>query len=90
MKTPMNWDQEVQDLIDDLLVEALTIELFRLAAAQHASALSRFPQEIGQELLARCGDHLVQRAADLQTWSLALASRRFPQDAPAHISRVRT
>ena len=71
METPMNWDQEIQDLIDDLLVEALTIELFRLAAGQHASRrhgqaqfIRLFP--VGSHCLCTGGIGIVDLAADDQ------------------------
>ena len=38
----MDWNQELQDLTEELLVEALTVELLRFAAAQDAPALTRF------------------------------------------------
>ena len=39
----MDWDQEIQDMVDDLLLDALVLELCRLAAAQAPSSLARFP-----------------------------------------------
>ena len=32
----MDWDQEIQDMVDDLLLDTLVLELCRLAAAQAA------------------------------------------------------
>ena len=40
----MDWDQEIQDMVDDLLLDALVLELCRLAAAQAPSSLARFPR----------------------------------------------
>ena len=74
MEFSMDWNKEIQDLTEDILIEALTIDLCRLAVIQHAPILSRYPREILQELLSRCGDHLAQRAADLETWGQYLAS----------------
>ena len=56
----MDWDQEIQDMVDDLLLDALVLELCRLAAAQAPSSLSRFPSECLPGLVDRCGDHLSQ------------------------------
>ena len=33
----MDWDQEIQDMVDDLLLDALVLELCRLAAARAPS-----------------------------------------------------
>ena len=55
MELSIDWNKEIQDLTEDILKEALTIDLCRLAAAQHAPILSRYPREILQELLSRCG-----------------------------------
>lgn len=74
MEFSMDWDKEIQDLTEDLFVEALTIDLCRLAITQDAPILSRYPKEILQELLSRCGDHLAQRAADLETWGQVLTA----------------
>ena len=74
MELSIDWNKEIQDLTEDILMEALTIDLCRLAAAQHAPILSRYPREIIQDLLFRCGDHLAQRAADLETWGQVLAA----------------
>ena len=38
----MDWDQEIQDMVDDLLLDALVLELCRLAAARAPSSLA-FP-----------------------------------------------
>ena len=65
----MDWDQEIQDMVDDLLLDALVLELCRLAAAQAPSSLTRFPG-----LVDRCGDHLSQHAFGLQMWSRELAA----------------
>lgn len=40
----MDWDQEIQDMVDDLLLDTLVLELCRLAAAQAPSSLARFPR----------------------------------------------
>ena len=37
----MDWDQEIQDMVDDLLLDALVLELCRLAAARALLFLSR-------------------------------------------------
>ena len=70
----MDWDQEIQDMVDDLLLDALVLELCHLAAAQAPSSLARFPGACLPELISRCGDHLAQRAADLETWGQVLAA----------------
>ena len=70
----MDWDQEIQDMVDDLLLDALVLELCRLAAAQAPSSLARFPEECLPALIYRCGDHLSQHAIDLQVWSRELAA----------------
>ena len=70
----MDWDQEIQDMVDDLLLDALVLELCRLAAAQAPSSLTRFPGEFLPELISRCGDHLSQHAFGLQMWSRELAA----------------
>ena len=63
----MDWDQEIQDTVDDLLLDALVLELCRLAAA-------RFPRECLPELISRCGDHLSQHAFGLHVWSRELSA----------------
>lgn len=70
----MDWDQEIQDIVDDLLLDALVLELCRLAAAQAPSSLTRFPGECLPELISRCGDHLSQHAFGLHVWSRELSA----------------
>ena len=69
-----DWDQEIQDMVNDLLLYALVLELCRLAAAQAPASLARFPGECLSELISRCGDHLSQHAFGLQMWSRELSS----------------
>ena len=67
----MDWDQEIQDMVDDLLLDALVLEL---CAAQAPSSLTRFPGECLPELISRCGDHLSQHAFGLHVWSRELSA----------------
>ena len=39
----MDWDQEIQDMVDDLLLDALVLELCRLAAARAPPPSHAFP-----------------------------------------------
>ena len=61
-------------MVDDLLLDALVLELCRLAAAQAPASLARFPGECLSELISRCGDHLSQHAFGLQMWSRELSA----------------
>ena len=70
----MDWDQEIQDMVDDLLLDALVLELCRLASAQAPSSLARLPTECLPGLVDRCGDHLCRHAVGFQMWSRELAA----------------
>ena len=61
-------------MVDDLLLDALVLELCRLAAARAPSSLARFPGECLPELISRCGDHLSQHAFGLQMGSRELSA----------------
>ena len=78
----MDWDQEIQDMVDDLLLDALVLELCRLAAAQAPSSLARFPSECLPGLVDRCGG--------LWITDVEPGAGRPRQGQLSHISRVRT
>ena len=62
----MDWIQELDDLVQDLLMEALTVELCRAALAGCAPRLAQFPPQALSGLLSRSGSFLTQRAWDLR------------------------
>ena len=66
METSMDWIQELDDLVQDLLVE-----LCRAALAGCAPRLAQFPPQTLSSLLSRSGSFLAQRAWDLRPGSRA-------------------
>ena len=48
----MDWIQELDDLVQDLLMEALTVELCRAALAGCAPRLAQFPPQALSGLLS--------------------------------------
>ena len=74
----MDRNQELQDLTEELLVEALTVELLRFAAAQDAPALTRFSGDTWRSLLSRCGNRLDQLSSTLRIWGQALTADATP------------
>ena len=68
----MDWDQEIQDLVQDLLSAALTVALCRLAIRRQPAERAQFPGQTVAALLTRCGDLLAQHATDLNIWARVL------------------
>ena len=75
---PTDWDQEIQNVVEDLLTVALAVELCRLAAGRSAPSLARFSGAVWQSLLSRCGDRLEQSAFSLKVWGDVLTAGTSP------------
>lgn len=73
MNSSMDWNQELQDLTEELLTTAFVLHLYQFAVHQNAPALAQFPRTAASALMQRCSDQLQQRAADLQIYRLSLS-----------------
>ena len=71
----MDWNEEIQSLVRDIQMEAVIIELCRLAVDKQSPAFAEFSSQIFSEVLARSSSCLEQRSHDLFVWSQELASR---------------
>ena len=71
----MDWNEEIQSLVRDIQMEAVIIELCRLAVDNQSPAFAEFSSQIFSEVLARSSSCLEQRSHDLFVWSQELASR---------------
>ena len=71
----MDWNEEIQSLVRDIQMEAVIIELCRLAVDKQSPAFAEFSSQIFSEVLARSSSCLEQRSHDLVVWSQELASR---------------
>lgn len=70
----MNWDEEIQNLVRDIQMEAVIIELCRLAVDKQSPTLAEFSSQFS-EVLARSSSCLEQRSRDLFVWSQEFVSR---------------
>ncbi len=75
MDHAMDWNEEIQSLVRDIQMEAVIIELCRLAVDKQSPAFAEFSSQIFSEVLARSSSCLEQRSHDLFVWSQELASR---------------
>ena len=75
MDHAMDWNEEIQSLVRDIQMEAVIIELCRLAVDKQSPAFAEFSSQIFSEVLARPSSCLEQRSHDLFVWSQELASR---------------
>ena len=64
----MNWDEEIQNLVRDIQMEAVIIELCRLAVDKQS-------RHNFSEVLARSSSCLEQRSRDRFVWSQEFVSR---------------
>ena len=72
MENPTDWSAELEEIVQDLLMEALTVELCRRALFRRREEGDLFPSQVFSLLLKRSGDYLNQRAQDLKVFSQAV------------------